>query len=80
MLNAITAEYSGWREPREIAEMYNHLAQCGVEIPLFSDYGGSRHSHPFTFCGEEVENSSFVYIVYTGARNTARNEYTIYFS
>lgn len=83
-LNKIANKYNGWHTPNEIRTLWDDLANEGVEVlimgyPDKSENGTKYWTVPFTYNGDTVENSRFVFDVYEGF-NSLKNEYNMYFS
>ena len=69
--NRIAARFGGWREPEEIRAMYEALEAVGITTGVitnrrdFPNLGCWQGSCEWYINGEEVENSRFIYSVYS---------------
>lgn len=83
--NRIVYEYSGYRRPEEIREMWERLdAELNITA-LIQGYpdsvqedGGKSWTVDFEINGERVSNAELVYQVYEGTGD--KNDYNIYFA
>lgn len=83
-INKVLAEFSGWRTPREFANLSERLyGEFGMEF-LITGY--PHHIEPnskswnveYTIDGEEVEDSYLVVSIFEGKYE--KDEYTLYVS
>lgn len=78
-LNKIACKYSCWHSDIFIMQkFYEEMEAIGVEIPCWSNWDELK-AHPYTWNGDEVENSLFVLQVYR-PDITNRIEINMYFS
>lgn len=88
--NAITNKYNRWLLPNELQGMYSELNGIGISTDILTnrrDYNLSCDAYGYRaiadvfFDGELLDNTQFIYCVYTDLKHDERrNEYTIYFS
>lgn len=83
-INKVLAEFSGWRTPREFANLSERLyREFGMEFlitgyPHHIESNSKSWNVEYTIDGEEVEDSYLVVSIYEGKYE--KDEYTLYVS